>query len=55
MSGFLGKSFWGLAIARGLMVSHLGLASIFPPNVKFNRGDGMEPKGGLVSRGPGGP
>ena len=37
------------------MVSHLGLATIFPPNMKFNRGDGMEPKGGLVSGGLGGP
>ena len=36
-------------------MSHLGLAAIFPLNVKFNRGDGMEPKGGLVSGGPGGP
>ena len=41
-------------MARGLMVSHLGLATIFPSNVKFNRGDGKEPKGGLVSGGPGG-
>ena len=38
------------------MVSHLGLAAILPPNVKFNRGDGIEPKGGgLVSGGSGGP
>ena len=37
------------------MVGHLGLAAIFPPNLKFNRGDGMEPKGGLVSGGSGGP
>jgi len=36
------------------MMSHLELAAIFPPNVKFNRGDGMEPKGGLVLGGPGG-
>ena len=37
------------------MVSHHGLASILPQNVKFNRGDGMETKGGLVSGGLGGP
>ena len=55
LSGFLGKSFWGPAMARGLMVSHLGLAAIFSPNVKFNRGDGIKPKGGLVSGGTGGP
>ena len=36
-------------------MSHRGLAAILPPNFKFNRGDGMEPKGGLVSGGPGGP
>ena len=35
-------------------MSHLGLAAISPLNVKFNQGDGMEPKGGLVSRGSGG-
>ena len=40
---------------RGLIVSYLGLATIFPPNVKFNQRDGMEPKGGLVSGGPRGP
>ena len=42
-------------MARGLIVSHHGLATMLPPKVKFNRGDGMEPKGGLVSRGSGGP
>ena len=36
-------------------MSHHGLASILPPNVRFNRGDGIEPKGGLVSGGSGGP
>ena len=36
-------------------MSHHGLAAILPSNVKFNRGDGMEPKGRLVSGGPGGP
>ena len=30
------------------MVSHRGLAAIWPLNVKFNRGDGIEPKGGLL-------
>ena len=54
LSGFLGKSFWGPAMARGLMVSHCGLAAIFPQNVKLNRGDGIEPMGGLVSGGSGG-
>ena len=42
-------------MARGLMVSHLRLATILPPNVKFNRGDGIETKGGLVSGGLGRP
>ena len=42
-------------MARGLIVSHCGLDAIMPPNVKFNRGDGIEPKGGLVSRSSGGP
>ena len=37
------------------MVSHHGLAAILPPNVKFNRGDGIESKGGLFSRVSGGP
>ncbi|CAF4379549.1 unnamed protein product, partial [Adineta steineri] len=50
-----GKSFWGPTMTRGLMVSHHGLASILPPNVKLNRGDGMEPKGGLILGGSGGP
>ena len=40
---------------RALIVSLHGLASMLPPKVKFNRGDGMEPKGGLVSGAPGGP
>ena len=42
-------------MARGLIVSHHGLVSILPPDVKFNQGDGIESKGGLfsgVSRGP---
>ena len=55
LSGFLGKGFWGTTMARGSMVSHRGLASILPPNVKFNRGDGIELKCGLVSGGLGGP
>ena len=36
-------------------MSHRGLAAILLPNVKFNYGDGIEPKGGLFlggSRGP---
>ena len=40
---------------RALIVSHRGLAVMFPPKLKFNRGDGIESKGGLVlggSRGP---
>ena len=41
-------------MASGLMVSHRGLAAISPLNVKFNQGDGIEPKGGLVSGGSGG-
>ena len=42
-------------MARGLMVSHRGLAAIFPLNVKFNRGDRIDPKGGLISGGLEGP
>ena len=42
-------------MARGLMVIHHGLVAILPPNVKFNRGDGIEPNGGLVSGGSRGP
>ena len=41
-------------MARGLIVSHHGLASILPPKVKFNQGDGIETKGGLISGGLGG-
>ena len=37
------------------MVSHHGLAAILPPNVKLNRGDRIEPKGGLILGGSGGP
>ena len=39
---------------RALIVSHHGLASMLPPKVKFNRGDAIEPKGGLVLGGSGG-
>ena len=42
-------------MARALMVSHRGLDSILPPKVKLNRGDGIEPNGGLVSGGSRGP
>ena len=55
LSGFLGKSFGGPQIARGLMVNHHGLTAILPPNVKFNRGDGIESKGGLFLGVLGGP
>jgi hypothetical protein len=55
LSGLLGKGFWGLEMARGLIVSHHGLAAILPPNVKFSQGDGIDPKGGLVLGGTGGP
>jgi hypothetical protein len=41
-------------MARELVVNHRVLAAILPPNVKFSRGDGIDPKGGLVSRGSGG-
>ena len=41
-------------MARGLIVSHRGLAAMLRTKVKFNQGDGIEPKGGLVSRGSGG-
>ena len=42
-------------MARALIVSHCGLASMLPPKVKLNQGDGIEYKGGLVSGGSGGP
>ena len=35
---------------RALIVSHHELASMLPSKVKFNRRDGIESKGGLVSR-----
>ena len=41
-------------MARALIVSHSWLASILPPKVKFNQGDVIEFKGGLVLGGSGG-
>ena len=38
-------------MARALIVSHRQLASMLPPKVKFNQGDGIESKGGLLSGG----
>ena len=52
---FLGKGFWGPEMARGLIVSHRGLVAILPPKLEFNRGDGIEYKGGLVLGGSGSP
>ena len=40
---------------RELTVSHGWSDSMFPPKVKFNRGDGIEPKGGLIAGSSGGP
>ena len=40
---------------RALIMSHHVLDAMLPPKVKFNRGDGIDPKGGLVSGGSGGP
>ena len=40
---------------RALIVIHYGLVAMLPPKVKFNRGDGIESKGGFVSGGSGGP
>ena len=42
-------------MARGLIVSHCGLDAILPPKVKFNQGDGIDPKCGLALGGWGGP
>ena len=42
-------------MARALIVSHHGLADMMPPKVKFNQGDGIESKSGLVSAGLIGP
>ena len=36
---------------RALIVSHGWLATMLPPKVKFNRGDGIEAKGRLISGG----
>ena len=40
---------------RSLIVSHGWLATMLPPKVKFNRGDGIESKGGLFLGVSGGP
>ena len=40
---------------RALIVNHHGLAAIFPPKVKFNRGVETKLKGGLVLEVLGGP
>ena len=42
-------------MARALIVSHPRLDTMVLLKVKFNRGDGIEPKGGLVSGGSEGP
>ena len=39
---------------RALIVSHGWLDSMFPPKFKFNQGDGIKSKGGLISGGSGG-
>ena len=39
---------------KELIVSHGWLASMFPPKVKFNQGDGIEAKVGFVLGGLGG-
>jgi hypothetical protein len=54
-SGCLGRGFRGPRMERTVIVSHRGLASMLPPKVKFNRGDRIESKGGLISRGSRGP
>ena len=42
-------------MGRALIVSHGWLVAILLPKLKFNRGDGIEAKGGLVSGGSRGP
>jgi hypothetical protein len=42
-------------MARGLIASHCGLVAMLPLEVKLNQADGIDPKGGLVSRGSRGP
>ena len=42
-------------MARALIVSHGWLVAMLPPKLKFNQWDGIEPKGGLVLGGSGGP
>ena len=41
-------------LARELTMSHGWLAAMLPQKVKFNQGDGIESKDGLISRGSGG-
>ena len=53
--GCLGRGFWAPGMARTLTMSHRWLGAMFPPKVKFNRGDGIEAKGGLILGGLGGP
>ena len=51
----LDRGFWGPGMARELIVRHRWLDAMLPPKVKFNWGDGIEAKGGLVSGGSWGP
>ena len=42
-------------MARALIMGHGWLVTMLPPKLKFNRGDGIEAKGGLVLGGLEGP
>lgn len=51
----LGKGCRAPGMARASIVSHGWFASMFPPNLKFCQGYGIEVTRGFVSGGPGGP
>ena len=55
----LDKGFWGLVMARALIVSYGWFVSMFPSKLKigmeFSQGDGIEVIGGLMFGGSWGP
>ena len=50
----LGRGCWAPRMQIASTKSHGWLASMFPLELDFDRGYGIEAKGGLFSRGPGG-
>ena len=51
----LGKGCGAPRMTRESIVSHGEFPAMFPPKLKFDRGDGIEVIGGFVSGGSGGP